>query len=282
MASAHLRYLHPNSQSYSDAEVHHLALTLSGFRDALSGTLSGENADVVTACSVILLHHAWTVAYSAEGSLNLHTSVDIGADNMIAFSAGLRSVLQSVWHVREKSIFKDIINPRMVNGFKAWAITESYPCKLEEIFIGHSRLAWPNAGDGERACLGLDYASMDTIDRLTPVMRAADFMRRGASLTYLLTEISPYLLMWLGKCSDAFQKDVKGNDEEALLMLLCFYLCTLSLLSKDNWWVRDRSKFMIEAISERLRKNHNECGERAAFICNYFGVESRKFNLVDD
>jgi len=154
IACAHLRYLHPDSKLYLDAEAHHLDLTLGGLRDALSCTLSNENADIVTACSLILLHHAWSVPYSSERTSDAHNPVDIGSDNMLAFSAGLKSVLQSVWHVREGSIFKEIITPETVKNFKAWAAKESFPCRLESIFLGQPRLAWPEVGNGESACVG--------------------------------------------------------------------------------------------------------------------------------
>lgn len=270
MAAAHLRYLHPESKLYSDAEAQHLALTLGGLRDALSCTNPDKNADILIACSLIILHHAWSVPYSPERSSDLRTPVDIGSDNMLAFSAGLRSVLQSVWHVREGSIFREIITPKTVHNFKAWAAAESSPCRLEKIFQGQPRLARHETSDGERACVGLDCGSMDAIDRLTPIMRAADFMCRGVNMTHLLNEISQYLIMWPGKCTDVFQKDVQGNNEEALLILLCFYLCTLSLVSNDFWWVRDRSEYMSKAISERLCKDSHGCGERATLICSYF------------
>jgi hypothetical protein len=274
MASAHLRYLNPESKLYSEAEAWHLALTLGGLRDALSGTLSDANADTIISCSLILLHHAWSVPYSPEKSSDLCTSVDIGADNMLAFSAGLKSVIQSVWHVREGSIFKEIISSKTVNAFKVWAATESLPCRLETLLQRQTDFAWPESSDADEACLGLGCGSLDAVDRLTPVMRAADCMSQGINITHLVTEISGYLLMWPGKSTDAFQKDVQQNDKEALLILLCFYLCTLSLLSRDFWWVRDRSKYMGHAISELLEKDTNRCRERALLICNYFTFES--------
>jgi hypothetical protein len=176
MASAHLRYLNPESKLYSDAEAWHLSLTLGGFRDALSGTLSDANSDTIIACSFILLHHAWSVPYSADKSLDQGTLVDIGADNMLAFSAGLKSVLQSVWHAREGSIFKEIISSKAVNTFKIWAATESLPCRLETTLQRQTGPAWPDSIDSDKACIGIGCGSLDAVDRLTPVMRAADCM----------------------------------------------------------------------------------------------------------
>jgi hypothetical protein len=274
MASTHLRYLNPESKLYAEAESYHLALALGGLRGALSGTMSDANADTVIACSLILLHHAWSVPYSPEKSSELLTPVDIGADNMLAFSAGLKSVLQSVWHVREGSIFREIIRSITVNTFKIWAATESFPCELEMIRQRQPGLALPN-DDGDEACVGLGCVSMDAIDRLTPVMRAAHFMTQGNNINHLVTDISRYLLMWPGKCTDEFQKDVKENDKQALLILLCFYLCTLCLVSNDLWWVRDRSRYMCHAISERLEKDTDWCGERAAWMCKHFRFERR-------
>jgi hypothetical protein len=273
MASAHLRYLSPESKLYSDAEARHLASTVAGLRDALSATLSAENADTVTACSLILKQYAWSIAYSPDEPLNIETPVDIGSDNMLAFSAGLKSVLQSAWHVRERSIFNEIIHSNMFDSFKVWATIDSVSCNLERIFQGNPRPAWPEFRNGESGCD--DCSLEDAVNRLTPILRAADSNCSGVDMSHLFPEINHYLLMWPGKCNRAFREAVQRNDEEALLILLCFYLCTTSLASKDFWWVRDRSKFMSRAISEHLEKGHSGYKEKSALVWNYFRLENR-------
>jgi hypothetical protein len=275
MASAHIRYLQPIARLYSDAEAQHLASTISGLRDALSEAISCENADIVTACSLILLHHAWSVSYSPANTAGTNTPVDIGSDNMLAFAAGLKSVLRSAWQVRKGSIFQEIINPNMVDNFKAWAITDSVSCGLEELFQGRSRRAWPEFREGDRACIELDCDLVDATDRLTPILRAAESYCRGVDMIRLSVEISQYLLLWPGKCDGTFRKAVQENDKEALLILLCFYLCTISLASNEFWWVRDRSKYMSLAISEYLAKDHNGYKETTAVVYDFFKVESR-------
>jgi hypothetical protein len=274
MASAHLRYLFPESKFYSDAEAQHLASTIAGLRNALAIGISGENTDIVTACSLILLQHAWSIPYSSGTSSDLKTPVDIGSDNMLAFSAGLKSVLQSAWRVREKSIFKHIINPNMCDNLKEWSIVYSVSCKLEEFFQRKPMLAWPEFHDGQPECIEFDCDLVDALNRLTPVLRAADANCRGVDIAYLLSEISQYLILWPGKCNGTYRKCIQENDKEALLILLCFYLCTISLASKDYWWVRDRSKFMSEAISRHLSKGHIGYEAKTSLIYSYFGLES--------
>ena len=274
IASAHLRYLHPDSKEYSDAETEHLASTIAGLRNALLDPITGENADIITSCSLLLLQHAWSVTYSPGESAGVKTPVDIGSDNMLPFSAGLKSVLWSAWQVREGSIYQNIINPNMVNNFKAWAIADSVSCAVEEIFREKTGHSWPEFRDGEAACVELDCGLVDAIDRLTPILRAADCKFRGLNMAHLSVEASQYLLLWPGKCDGTFRRAVQQNDEEALLILLSFYLCTTSIASSKFWWVRDRSKFMSQAISEHLVKNHNGYGEKAIVICNYFGAKS--------
>ncbi|KAH8815505.1 hypothetical protein F5884DRAFT_181201 [Xylogone sp. PMI_703] len=266
MASAHLCYLHPESSQYSEAEAYHLALTLSGFRSELSNPLSAQNADAVVACAFILLHHAWSVEFSSNNEPSRDRKVDIGTDNMLAFSAGLKNVLLSVWHARDGSIFKDIIDQSKVQQFKEWASTEAKPSDIEKVLVSDASLSWPDESEQYGECLGLGCGSMDAVERLVPVLRAVDYMTRGISLDYLVPEIAGYLLMWPGKSSDAFQKEVRENDSEALLVMLCFYTCTLNLISKDFWWVHKRSKYMYNAICALLDKDGNPCKERVMRI----------------
>ncbi|RFU30146.1 hypothetical protein B7463_g6232, partial [Scytalidium lignicola] len=269
IASAHLHYLHPESNKYSDAEAYHLALTLSGFQSDLSKPLSNENADTVVACSFILLHHAWSVEFSSNGERSINGTIDIGTDNILPLSAGLKNVLISVWHAREGSIFKDVIDQDQVRGFKEWAATESTPTDIEKIFVPNSDSAWLDSCDGYGACVGLGCGSIDAVGRLVPVLRAVDCIFREVNIDHLLPEIASYLLMWPGKSSDAFQKEVRENDNEALLIMLCFYTCTLRLLSKDFWWAHRRSSYMCGVISALLGKEGNPCAARVAQIYDH-------------
>lgn len=270
MASAHLRYLYPESNCYADAEAYHLAQTLSGFQSDLSNIHSSYgNADTIIACSFILLHHAWSAVNSTDIKQPSIDSSNISKDNILAFASGLKNVLLSVWHVREGSVFKDIIDASQLHRFKQWAVSESAPSGIEKLLMPNPDVSWLEEDESSINCTGMSCGSIDAVARLVPVMRAVDYRVRKENIEHILPEIAPYLLMWPGKSTDAFQQEVRENDSEALLIMLCYYICSQFLLSEDFWWTHKRSKYMCRVISSMLTADGNPCADRVEFLMGY-------------
>jgi len=76
-SATHLSYLRPDISIYKRASMLHLNQTLSAFRQALSESMTAQNADAFLATSILLVHHAWT---NVDGFLFHQTSVDLGLD----------------------------------------------------------------------------------------------------------------------------------------------------------------------------------------------------------
>lgn len=267
MAAAHLRYLHSGSRLYLGQESQHFSSTIIGFQNALTSPSLKEGADAVTACSLLLLQYSWSVPYPSTADLKNATCSRLELGNMLGFSAGLKTVLQTAWQVRTKSVFNTIIHAGMLDKLKAWVNEESVPCTIEELLSSKSMLPWPYFDHEDSGCAGYDCDLRDAVDRLIPLLRAATSNRREVDF---LKEANQYLVLWPGKCDGIFRRAVERKNQEALLIMLCFFLCTATLASKEFWWLRDRSAAMAVDIHIYLDAWHPECRERVAQISQSF------------
>jgi hypothetical protein len=277
ISASHLYYLQPEVARHAEDEAHHLAHALSGFRAVLSTPPEQQNADVIIACAFILLHYAWAVPFSSS-DVPGNISVDVGSDNLLSFATGLKCVIQSTRAFEGDSlcIFRTVLAPDSIEQFKGWAAATNCSYDFEGAFLRRARVdpALINDPTTEDDCWKLGCGSVNAADRLVPIFHVIDAVVKGEEdVSYLMPEVQAYSLMWPGKCTGEFEKDVKENKVEALVVMLSFYACTWWLLSKQVWWVERRSRVMCEAILAFLSHEGKEWEENVLNICEYFGFQ---------
>lgn len=123
----------------------------------------------------------------------------------------------------------------------------------------------------ESKCWYLTGEPFKVVDRLIPIFHLINALDYGEDLGYLMTEVKSYLLMWPGKCTKEFETAFGNNNTDTLIVMLCFYVSTLWLVSKDVWWVQERSKFMCTAILQHLDQE-GYVDDRVRNICEYFKI----------
>lgn len=272
MAASHLKYLQPKEEQFHKAEGQHLSRTLAGFRTALTVPVSEDNADVLLSCSILLLHHAWTVPYSSNQASEEYNNIDIdiGADNLLQLSVGLKYVALSMWEVREQSIFNHIISSKTIHRIKDW--NAKLPSMLDppRFWTRHLTLT-----DGDLVEGNYDGCS-DALERLLPVLKCLGSAKCMTDHPDVVSDIGRYLCLWPVKSSDDFLRLAKANEPRCLLVLFSFYLCMSNLASKHFWWVRDRAGCMCNALHMKLENEAQEWRDLLADIDIYVDACHRR------
>ncbi|KAL7936513.1 hypothetical protein V8C35DRAFT_295713 [Trichoderma chlorosporum] len=267
ISASHQRSLWPDNAEHDKSMAYHLDLTLSGFRDLLGSGTDGFNHDIVIACSMLLVHYAWSTPFFAyeDGKIDRRSQ----PDRLLKFAAGLKTVMKTMKSdVRyTHGIFKVPMSYNSIDEFRQFDETLEETFVFDDFFFS-ARSMPLSSYDG----LCTDSESFNAVDRLAPLLRTMDAVSKGRVIHHLKPQIEVYSLFWPAKASNEFEEDVAENKTEALVIILCFYATVWRLLSEDVWWAGTRTKVMCESIYEYLENNRDPKWEGdIENIRSYFG-----------
>lgn len=188
--------------------------------------------------------------------------MDIGADNLFALSAGPPSVIQHMLQIHHKSVFADILCPDYAGRLTKWINSFKATYDLEKLFTYRAREEQ-------------EYPHTDTVQSLIPILRVYELQLSGVDLSDVRIHyyVSRYIFNWPAKISNNFIAHVQSKDPEALLILLCFYTISPRLLD-TAWWIRNRSKYMRQAICKLFQTQSREWNVRLEILCNFLDRRS--------
>ncbi|KAI1409936.1 hypothetical protein F5Y13DRAFT_169250 [Hypoxylon sp. FL1857] len=267
ISATHLHHLQPAVATNARAAAHYLDRTLAGFRASLEGPPGEQNPDTMIACAFILLHYTWATPFFSLDEAEPNPA----SDKLIPFASGLKSVI-----IRAKdmegpplTIFGPILKPETIARFKNWASTAEYSYDFQEEFMLRSRA--PAVLDREEECWK-GCGAIHAADRLVPIFQTIEVISRGEDLSWLMTDVKAYALMWPAKSNKKFEDEVAVNQSDSLVVMLAFYACMTWLFADDVWWAERRSKLMLKTILAYLEKEAEiEWKQCARRICEYFG-----------
>jgi hypothetical protein len=267
IAASHQHSLWPDDPAYNKSMAYHLDLTLSGFRDLLSRGTENCDHDVIIACSLLLVHYAWSTPFFAY----VDDKIDMRSepDRLLKFAAGLKTVMKTMKEDEgyTQGIFKSPMSYDTIQGFRDWESTLGETFNFDSYFFS----ARSSASTRVVGCC-IDTGSFNAFERLAPLLKTMDAVSRGHAIHHLLQQVQIYTLFWPSKASKDFEEDVAENQAEALVVMLSFYATAWRLLSESVWWAKTRTKVMCESILEYLENNKDEKWEAdIEHIRRYFG-----------
>ncbi|UKZ61836.1 uncharacterized protein TrAtP1_003097 [Trichoderma atroviride] len=120
MSASHQHSISPENSTYTKAMAYHLDLTLSGFRGLLSQGTENCNHDVVIACSLLLVHYAWSMPFFAYADDKIDMRSE--PDKLLKFSAGLKAVIITMKEDNGyyRGIFKSPMSSTSIQAFQDW------------------------------------------------------------------------------------------------------------------------------------------------------------------
>lgn len=253
ISASHQHSISPDNNKYIKAMAYHLDLTLSGFRGLLSQGTETCNHDVVIACSLLLVHYAWSMPFFAYADDKIDMRSE--PDRLLKFAAGLKAVIITMKEDKGyySGIFKSPMSNTSIQGFQDWESTLATTFDFGECFFG----ARSNALEGSFGCCK-DHGSADPYERLAPLLRTMDAVLNGHAIHHLMLQIRIYTLFWPSKASRNFEHEFSINQTEACVVMLTFYATAWWLISESVWWARRRTKVMCESILESLDKNNTD------------------------
>ncbi|KAI0838333.1 hypothetical protein F5Y06DRAFT_269185 [Hypoxylon sp. FL0890] len=266
IAATHLHHLQPAVGTNARAAAYYLDRTLASFRASLEAPPGEQDPDVMISCAFILLHYTWATPFFSLDE----TEPDPASDKLIPFASGLKSVILRANDVDGQSptIFGPLLKPATIRRFKDWVATVEYSYDFQENFMLRSRA--PVLGREEECWEGC--GSVHAADRLVPIFQTIEVISRGEDMSWLMSDIQAYSLMWPAKANKKFEEEVGANRADALVVMLAFYASMAWLLADEVWWAERRSRGMLKAILAYLeREAESEWKECARRICEYFG-----------
>jgi hypothetical protein len=267
ISASHQHSISPENSTYIKAIAYHLDLTLSGFRGLLSQGTENCNHDVVIACSLLLVHYAWSMPFFAYADDKIDMRSE--PDRLLKFAAGLKAVIISMKEDKGyyKGIFKSPMSNDSIQAFRDWEAALGTTFDFGEYFFG----ARSTALEGSFGCCK-DHGSADPYERLAPLLNTMDAVLNGHTIHHLMLQIRIYTLFWPSKAEREFENEFSNNQTEACVVMLAFYATAWWLLSESVWWARRRTKVMCESILENLDKSNKDKGweENIGHIRQYF------------
>ncbi|KAL9476416.1 hypothetical protein ACSS6W_006257 [Trichoderma asperelloides] len=253
ISASHQHSISPDNAAYIKAMAYHLDLTLSGFRGLLAQGTENCNHDVVIACSLLLVHYAWSMPFFAYADDKIAMRSE--PDRLLKFAAGLKAVIMSTKQDESypDGIFKSSLSGATIQGFQDWESALVTRFDFREYFFG----AQPTTLDGSFGCC-MHHGSYNAFDRLAPLLKTMDAVKNGHAIHHLILQIRIYTLFWPSKASKAFEEEFAVNQTEACVVMLTFYATAWWLLSESVWWAKTRTKVMCESILECLDKNNKD------------------------
>ncbi|RFU82079.1 norsolorinic acid reductase [Trichoderma arundinaceum] len=253
ISASHQHSLWPHDAAYNKSMAYHLDLTLSGFRDLLSKGIDDCDHDVVIACSLLLVHYAWSMPFFAyeDDKIDMRSE----PDRLLKFAAGLKMVMKTMKDDKRytKGLFKSPMSDATIQQYRDWEATLAEPFNFDDFFFS-ARSTSPPLVPG--CCI--ESGVFNACDRLAPLLKTMDAVANGHTIHHLMLQVQVYTLFWPAKASKEFEEDVAANQTEALVVMLSFYATTWWLLSESVWWARTRTKVMCESILEYLYNNKDE------------------------
>lgn len=241
---------------------------LAGFRMSLAKELCAETVDCVLGCAFVMMHYAWSIPCFTLGGDDAGANWDIHVDKLLAFAAGLKAIIQSISDNKDipSTIFSSFLTPETVRRYKEWSRRTDNVYPFEWNFLREVRS--PEKPDYQ-SCMGC--GAVDAVDRLHPVLRAADAVKNGEDVSHLMPEIQIYVMMWPSKSPESFQQEIAQDRPDALVALLAFY-ASAHWLMRGVWWAEARSTTMCERIVRYLKTNSFENWQPNVFnICQFYG-----------
>ncbi|KAM0261381.1 hypothetical protein ACHAQJ_002232 [Trichoderma viride] len=233
--------------------AYHLDLTLSGFRDLLSNGTDNCDHDVVIACSLLLVHYAWSMPFFAyeDDKIDMRSE----PDRLLKFAAGLKTVMKTMKDDERytEGIFKSPMTYETIQEFRDWELTLGETFKFDEYFFS----ARTSPLEQSIGCC-IESGCFNAFERLAPLLKTMDAVSHGHAINHLMVQIQVYTIFWPAKASKEFEEEVTENQTEALVMMLSFYATTWRLLSESVWWAKTRTKVMCESIFEYLDNNKDK------------------------
>ncbi|KAI1767992.1 hypothetical protein GGR53DRAFT_525545 [Hypoxylon sp. FL1150] len=273
IGASHLHYLQPQVPQHTRAASVHLDRALAGFRLNMGASnLSQHHFDVIIACGFLLLHYAWSTPFF---NVPNDASPSIESDGLLWFAAGLKTVILSAYDKEpRRGIFHELLKADHFRQFYAWSKEDDCSYNFEENFLRQSPS--DDSETPENYCLQ-GCGNTNAGERLAPIFRAVDAVRRGRDISHVMPSILAYSLMWPSKAMRAFQDEVRDKNPGAMATMLSFY-ASISMVFSDNvWWAKNRSKFMCEAIVGLLAKEGTGQWERnVSKITEYFGFSKTR------
>ncbi|EHK44919.1 hypothetical protein TRIATDRAFT_318487 [Trichoderma atroviride IMI 206040] len=251
ISASHQHSISPDNSTYTKAMAYHLDLTLSGFRGLLSQGTENCNHDVVIACSLLLVHYAWSMPFFAYADDKIDMRSE--PDKLLKFSAGLKAVIITMKEDNGyyRGIFKSPMSNASIQAFQDWESALGTTFDFGDFFFG----ARSTALEGSFGCCN-EHGCADPYERLAPLLNTMDAVLNGHAIHHLMLQIRIYTLFWPSKASRDFENAFSVNQTEACVVMLTFYATAWWLLSESVWWARRRTKVMCESILESLDKNN--------------------------
>ncbi|KAL7794460.1 NADP-dependent oxidoreductase domain-containing protein [Trichoderma ceciliae] len=253
ISASHQHSLWPDNASYNKSMAYHLDLTRSGFRDLLSQGTDDCDHDVIIACSLLLVHYAWSMPFFAYRDDKIDMRGE--PDRLLKFAAGLKTVMKIMKDDKRytNGLFKSPMSYDTIQQFRDWESTLGESFNLDEYFFS-ARSGAPIQIVG--CCI--ESGSFNACEPLAPLLRTMDAVSHGHVIQHLMLQIRVYTLFWPAKASKEFEEEVAENQTEALVVMLSFYAIAWWLLSECVWWAKTRTKVMCESILEYLDNNKDE------------------------
>lgn len=253
ISASHQHSISPDNATYIKAMAYHLDLTLSGFRGLLAQGTENCNHDIVIACSLLLVHYAWSMPFFAYPD----DKIDMRSEpsRLLKFAAGLKAIIMTMKEDESypDGIFKSSLSGATIQEFQDWESAIGTSFDFREYFFGAQSISLE---DTFGCCM--NHGSCNAFDRLAPLLKTMDAVRNGHAIHHLILQIRIYTLFWPSKASKKFEAEFAINKTEACVVMLTFYATVWWLLSESVWWARTHSKEMCESILECLDNNKDE------------------------
>lgn len=253
VTASHLQHLQSGETQHHKVALEHLSQAVPSFRNALA-TLpvrTGDTADALLACSMLILQYSWEFSLSTIQDMSRHAE---GFSSLLGLYSGLRYIVFEIVDARGGSRFDSMLtySPRL--KIERYFEDSNLPSEMK-VFFGHC-LTCTKISDNKDRNLS---DCVDAAHRLIPILCALKLGHRFLEASGLILDVARYLFAWPNLLSDDFIHLAKINDERPQVVLLYYFAAVLNIRSERFWWMRERLVYMCKAILLRLGDRCEEC-----------------------
>ncbi|KAL1982502.1 hypothetical protein VTN96DRAFT_1293 [Rasamsonia emersonii] len=249
-AASHLRYLQPNVREHQISELTHISSAYEGLRLTLSGPWTQHISSAAIACSMLLLHIAWTWCPDHDGGFNSHL------DPLFTLAFGLKSVVLATLNMRDPQFFSADISTKAIDAIAQDLNGSLQVSQFEDLFVD----LFHRVQDEKDDVTFPTY--MDGVRRLIPALVILEHKNQGTDLSILLRDIARYLFLWPVRFHGGLTDLASHEKRLPRILLLFFYSVTSELIGEQFWWAKERSEYHKRVLSQELHIPSEELGIR--------------------